>query len=275
MRTTHLTFSLILLACKLSEGEMLNVGMHHLRASPSISTEPSSPRDIIREDIHVQAEIYKIELNSTHYRRTGLRENPNFAIEYENHPYELLKKHSRDDMDHAVADQRSLSSTLTYTNFSNVQPLRITFYTNAMDNQRDSSNDAKITFVKNTILPRMGVFWSSALNVVPVKNNLFIDPYELAGSKYCGDSEFSQVPSSHMVGNTGIPNTDLVLYVSATASTRFCGTSTLAVALACAFDQYDRPIAGSINFCLNQIDLSNLNDDLIESNIAVATHEVC
>jgi len=277
MRNMFKAVLVILIVCKLSNGQMPNPDTHHLRASSSITIEPISHPIITREDTHVQAEIHKIELNSTHYRRTGVRGNPDFIIEYENHPFDLLRR--RDETEKLVHENpdlnlRSLSSTLKY-NFSIYQPLRITFSTAAMDSQVDSTNSAQITFVKNTILPRMGVFWSSALNVVPVKNNLYIDPNELAARKYCGDSVFSTVPSSHMVGGQGVSDTDLILYVSATASTRFCGSSTLAVALACAFDQYDRPIAGAINFCLNQIDLTSLNDDVIESNIAVATHEVC
>ena len=46
--------------------------------------------------------------------------------------------------------------------------------------------------------------------------------------------------------------------MSARPSTRFCGPSTLAVAVACNFDQFDRPIAGAINFCLDQITLNDL-----------------
>jgi hypothetical protein len=120
----------------------------------------------------------------------------------------------------------------------------------------------------------MSDFWSSALSVVPVEGNLLISTADLQGRVYCGDSEFAKVPSNHI--STGVPDTDLVLYVSGTPSTRFCGPSTLAVAVACNFDQFDRPIAGAVNFCLDQIEIDDdgtASDSIIDDNVDVAIHE--
>lgn len=120
----------------------------------------------------------------------------------------------------------------------------------------------------------MADFWSSALSVVPVEGNLLISTADLQGRVYCGDSEFAKVPSTHI--STGVPDTDLILYVSGTPSTRFCGPSTLAVAVACNFDQFDRPIAGAINFCLDQIEIDEdgtASDSVIDDNVDVAIHE--
>jgi hypothetical protein len=52
----------------------------------------------------------------------------------------------------------------------------------------------------------------------------------------------------------GSPNADLVVYIS--ASDKFCTLAELVFGVACNFDQLDRPIAGSINLCLDNIDLS-------------------
>ena len=52
-----------------------------------------------------------------------------------------------------------------------------------------------------------------------------------------------------MAGGTGVPDADLLIYVTA-VSTKSCSSSTLAYATACFLDQNDRPIVGSINFCL-------------------------
>jgi hypothetical protein len=110
---------------------------------------------------------------------------------------------------------------------------------------------------------------------VPVSGNLKISAAELENREYCGDSEFSKVPTEHI--STGIADTDLILYVSGTPSTRFCSGTTLAVAVACNFDQFDRPTAGAINVCLNRM---NLNDDgtaseaVMEDNLDVLIHEV-
>jgi Leishmanolysin len=160
--------------------------------------------------------------------------NPNHKLNYENHPYE-----SRNQI------QRSIqSSESSHSSSSSFKPIRIHFETGALDNMRDSSNAAKIDFVKGEILPKTAEFWSLALSVIPVSGNLLITTSELDNRIYCGDSEFSEVPSEHI--SQGIPNADLVLYVSGTPSSRFCAGTTLAVAVACNFDQYDRPTAGAV-----------------------------
>ena len=84
---------------------------------------------------------------------------------------------------------------------------------------------------------------------MPVSGNLKISSGELENREFCGDSEFTKVPFEHI--STGIPDVDLVLYVSGTPSSRFCRGTTLAVAVACNFDQFDRPTAGAINVCLD------------------------
>ena len=154
------------------------------------------------------------------------------------------------------------------------QPIRIHFDTTALDEQLSTFNKPKIDFVKNVILPRMRDFWSTALSVVPVQDKLFVSTSELQGRIYCGDSEFSKVPNDHI--SNGVPNADLILYVSGAPSTRFCGPSTLAVAVACNFDQFDRPTAGAINFCLDQIELDeygSATESIIDDNVDVAIHE--
>ena len=133
------------------------------------------------------------------------------------------------------------------------RPLRFRFETASLDAVRNSLNSGKIDAIKEQVLPRMSEFWSSALSVVPVKDRLRISSADLTDRRYCGDADFSEVPSHHI--SDGVPDTDLLLYVSGRPSPRFCGKSTLAVAVACNFDQYDRPTAGAINFCLEQIDV--------------------
>ena len=154
------------------------------------------------------------------------------------------------------------------------RPIRIHLATGALDATRTATNGAQIDFVKDQILPRMRDYWTSALSVVPVQGNLRISSADLQSRLYCGDAEFSKVPVEHM--STGIPDTDLVLYVSGVPSTRFCGPSTLAVAVACNFDQFDRPTAGAINFCLSQIDLNDkgtVSESITQYNVDVAVHE--
>mmetsp|Transcript_7947 Transcript_7947/g.11164 ORF Transcript_7947/g.11164 Transcript_7947/m.11164 type:complete len:650 (-) Transcript_7947:157-2106(-) len=152
--------------------------------------------------------------------------------------------------------------------------MRIHFETSALDSMRTTTNGPQIDFIKNEILPRTANFWSSALKVVPVEGSLFISPSELVSRIYCGDSEFSRVPNEHI--SVGVKDTDLILYVSGQPSPTFCGEFTLAVAVACNFDQFDRPTAGAINFCIDQIELNDdgtASETVIEDNTDVAVHE--
>ena len=65
----------------------------------------------------------------------------------------------------------------------------------------------------------------------------------------------------------GIPNTDFIVYVSAMPCV---GTQTLASAAACQMESdLDRPIAGNINFCRNN--LKNTNRDFL---FQVTKHEL-
>lgn len=107
----------------------------------------------------------------------------------------------------------------------------------------------------------------------------------------------------------GIPNADLVVFVSAlevVAGVDVCsavsyengnenekvGTAeavaTLAAAAGCELDQYDRPVVGLVNFCLEFMDVTLQNDDdddhgdaipvvaqdMVDLFVRVAMHEV-
>ena len=140
---------------------------------------------------------------------------------------------------------------------------------------RNSENAAKIDWYVNQILPATAKFWSQALSVIPVNGRLRISSAELDGFTYCGDSEFTAVPNEHK--SDGLANADLVLYVSGSPSTRFCPDRTLAVAVPCNFDQFDRPTAGAVNVCLDNIVLNSdgtASNDVFQDYIDVTIHEV-
>lgn len=217
------------------------------------------------ENAAVRAEIHKLETESTHYRRTGVLSDTSHEVDY-------------DLNTHPLHNRRHLAAMTDAERQSYFEPMRITFVTDALDSTRTQDNGAQIDFVKNEVLPRMKQFWTEALSVVPVGSKdgkpLKISSGELFNGVYCGDSEFSRVPSDHMTN--GVANTDVILYVSGAPSSRFCGPSTLAVAVACNFDQFDRPTAGAINFCLDQIQLNDqgtAHPSVIEDNVDVAIHE--
>lgn len=216
------------------------------------------------ENAKIRAEVQNLEQGA--YWNSGIRSESSKHVKYENHPFDQMGKNQN------TAKNRGL---LESSNSSLFNKMRITFETKALDSKRTPENAVKVDFIKNEILRRTGDFWSEALGVVPVKGNLFIETNDLRNRKYCGDEEFSEVPSNHIAD--GISNTDLMLYISASSSTRFCGSNTLAVAVACNFDQFDRPTAGAVNFCLNQIQVGSDGVApyyLIDDNVDVAIHEV-
>lgn len=214
------------------------------------------------ENAAVREEVHKLESKEDHYWTTGVRGDTSFQVDYLNHPFdpETRKRHLQEE-----------GGTTGLENY--FEPMRIHVDSSALDTQRTSANGAKIDFIKNIILPRMTEFWTNALSVVPVDGNLRIQGNDLI-SGYCGDSEFSKVPDEHL--RDGVAEADLILYISGTPSSRFCGPTTLAVAVACNWDQFDRPTAGAINFCVNQVQVDtdgSAHESVISDNVDVAIHE--
>ena len=74
-----------------------------------------------------------------------------------------------------------------------------------------------------------------------------------------------------LAAGAGIPNADLVVYV--TSAKGSCDTTTLAYANPCHLDQMDRPIVGSINFCPGVIQPS-ADPAQVANDKAVALHEM-
>ena len=209
-----------------------------------------------KENAHVRDAIHQIETESTQYFRTGIRADPSFEVDYANHP--LRKRKNRE---------------LVTEDESAFKPMRISFVTDSLDSQRDAFNGAKIDFIKGEVINRMAKFWSETLSAIPV-GTLKIQSGELIDSMYCGHPDFTRVPTEHI--STGVADTDVILYVSASSNAIFCGATTLAVAVACNVDDFDRPTAGSINFCLDQIKLDSdgtAHESVIQDNVEVAIHE--
>ena len=218
----------------------------------------AGPREhIVRRlyDTPVRAEVRHLE-ERMERSRTGFNADPNHRIDYENHPYE-----------------RRLDKNTTADTF---QPIRISFYTKALDDTRTEDNAAKIDWYKREVLPIAAKFWSETLAVVPVAGALRISSGELDSFTYCGDKLFSEVPNEHK--SDGVDNSDLVLYVSGSSSSpRFCPARTLAVAVPCNFDQFDRPTAGAINVCLGSIQLQpdgTASMDVFQDYVDVTIHEI-
>lgn len=125
------------------------------------------------------------------------------------------------------------------------QPIRIHFDASELHDWRDE-DPLRVNYLVNKVLPGLATVWSSALNVVPVTSSLQID------YTWC---PFGSPQNQAFTG--GVAHTDLVVFV--TANSAACdGGRRLATASSCYWDQYERPTAGVIDFCLETIETKHL-----------------
>ncbi len=133
----------------------------------------------------------------------------------------------------------------------------------------DVLTPSKKTYLLNTVLAQAQAWFQNTLQVNPVMGNLVISGSSQGST--CGVSPGIVVPAAHTT--TGIPNTDLVIYVSA-APARDPNSNVLAWAVACRTDGNGRPVAAQINFIpsvLTNADTQNsIQTDL---DIVTAKHE--
>mmetsp|Transcript_6768 Transcript_6768/g.9851 ORF Transcript_6768/g.9851 Transcript_6768/m.9851 type:complete len:1041 (-) Transcript_6768:35-3157(-) len=186
-----------------------------------------------------------------------IKDRPTREQKYEGHPFDKKNK-------------RSIQSAI-------YNPIRIHIDYSELDSDL-SSQQTLLSLIKDTVTPWVTAKLASFLKVVPVSGNLKLGRYCYSrwgnGNCYgynspttCG---FKTVPQAHLAteqqcespnscttvqGGAGIANADIVLYFGAKnyGACAQSGTSTLAFASSCSRDQYDRPIAGFVNFCTNVI----------------------
>lgn len=186
------------------------------------------------------------------------------AVAYEHHPFDASKSMGR----------TRLAQTATFA------PLRVKAYYDTSQIPRGN-----LAHIKTIIMPQAMAFWNTALKVVPVPGALKIEPAcpafwthpktetcsvkalgekcglttipatHLAAQYYCPscnslkDGECDPVNCQTAAGGKGLADTDMVMYVTAVHTDTCASGSTLAYAGACLRDQFDRPVAGSVNFC--------------------------
>jgi len=73
-------------------------------------------------------------------------------------------------------------------------------------------------------------------------------------------------------GGSGIPNADLVIYVTAIQS-EFCSGNTVAYASVCRQAEDDRPVAGYLNFCLSRLG-DGTDSRQWHQDVAMSLHEI-
>jgi hypothetical protein len=192
--------------------------------------------------------------------------HPPVPYDEETHPFAYFEKHGR---------QLQTTSTTINQGFS---PLRITFDTSSLDavyNSGSTSSEDRIRIdaVRSQILPQIRQNLSNALSVAPVYGNLPVVPNACYGAV--------DVKPSYV--DTGVANTDLIVFVEAKTSMfgeqLCCETcTTLAAAATCETDQFDRPVSGFVNFCLDRIPVlrgaTTVHPDDISDAVSVAEHEL-
>eukprot|EP00741_Cyanophora_paradoxa_P006309 tig00000989_g6116.t1 len=122
-----------------------------------------------------------------------------------------------------------------------------------------SADAAFRSLIQTKVVPEAIKRFSAMLRTVPVSGNLKLQcarrfvatgacvPNQ--GPTMCGDLE---IPQDHI--DFGVPNADVILYVTATAET---SRTLLAYAASCQRDQKGRPIAGIISFNTNSAGLQS------------------
>jgi len=152
------------------------------------------------------------------------------------------------------------------------QPIRIHFYTKPLEAARGESDekDKRLDVLESKVLPEIANVWSRALSVAPA-DGVRVRKDACAG-RFDADSDFY------------VPDVDLVIAVDTDVSAKLgCieggESGALALAFPCAADQWDRPIIGFINFCMevalvNAVDDGQISEEEIQKMISLGAHEV-
>ena len=178
------------------------------------------------------------------------------------HPYEQVQQYYRKKRRQLSIknDNNNNATRILQDAQSLFQPLRINFDTTELDlwSMQSTYSAQRVEYLTKQVLPQMAKAWSSALSVVRVRENIRID-YNAC--------PFGDPQTSPSFSEQGVPNADLVIYVTANSEVCSQGSSkTLASAFSCYWDQFARPIAGTIDFCLDAVDLTNIIDPQVSTN---------
>jgi hypothetical protein len=153
------------------------------------------------------------------------------------------------------------------------EPIRITFDTSFVDQQTTSLYSTR-NYVSNLLSLAKSRF-KDILKVQPITGNLFV-PRNCTAAWTAGPNagqcaqastanqcaEVNNIPAEHLAaltlypstgsqiyipGGVGIPNSDLLIYVTINTTSR-CAENVIAYATACHLDQMDRPVVGGCIF---------------------------
>jgi leishmanolysin-like peptidase len=188
-------------------------------------------------------------------RKTGVPpERPHDApsIDYGNrHPF---------DPKHQNGLKRQKRRLITQLNsISNYEPIRVGFDTTALEAQFFSAASSQsydtatqLYLILKQILPQTAAIWKDVLRVIPIQGS--ITPLGQSSSSSSQQANYF-CPSEFTSSTPG--GVDVWIFVTAN---HYCGLSTgegssLAYAVGCERDQFDRPVTGAIDFCLQNLGL--------------------
>jgi len=164
-------------------------------------------------------------------------------VDYESHPFDRRRKLDED------FDPNQ--EPLDYQNRDTYESLRIKYIMDPIQS-KPTYYESGFDQVLPEILDVVSQTWSKHLSVYPVTGNIPINQSDCFGF-------FAPYISSSLT-TTGVADADMAIFVGAESSiveggveVDLCETGTLAFAFCCSIDQYDRPVIGGINFCINNI----------------------
>ncbi len=231
----------------------LHGDLHILNSTRDSSRELLHEEFPTTEDIVHQLKRFDERNDKEVFHEVSRVTNSSKPIEYgDDHPFEVLRRRRlRESTGHNFTDEDNKEHKLflrrhlaPWDRNSVYRPVRIHLDTKFLALVNDDYGP-EVAFLKNELLPRAKNLWEAALRTYPVSNNIVItSPDCPVSTKYQND--------------TGIPNSDLVIFVAANLED-VCNTATepLVAATSCQFDQYDRPVVGRATVCMQDWDTSD------------------
>ena len=232
----------------------------------------------------------------------NLQSRPDFItkVDYGGlHPWESPIEDHQSNKRKQKYRRESTLSVYDYKRDNPTQPIRIFFYTDFVssilhftdkenfDNLTDTyvldgeeEENVQIQVLINEILPQSAEFWSKAIGVIPVQGNLRINAPAKEGDFQSPKAQtvYSNCPMVEEHSETGVPDTDIIIYLYATTkcanlseTESVVGRSSITgytLGIPCELDQFDRPIGGILDFCLDSLETNRkgIVPDYIKKN---------
>ena len=162
---------------------------------------------------------------------------------YDGHPFDRQRK---------LDEEFDPAGTLVdYLSGDSYQPLRMKYIMDPIEGRSEyisSGFDQALPEILNVVSQT----WSSHLSVIPINETIPLARDDCF-------SFYSQYITDDWTIN-GMADADMAIYVGAETSIieggqqiTLCSPGTLAFAFTCSIDQFERPIIGAINFCIDNI----------------------